>query len=309
MGQAGVVGVYCVHGTFTGNDVMGLMTEMTRIVPSLSRTLSRFGKQTVDLLAGEMGNFTPAYTATMEAGLSAGAGRTIPVLRFNWSSQNNHIGRADGAVRLLGSWPTWPVICPTCHPAPAAVNPNRPPPRVVLWGHSHAGNLFALLTTLLVAGKAARKQFFQATRCFYRSAGADGLICQPGTMGSNCSGRSRKVCRERPCQKTRRSPREPPLPYVDWHLTSSPSAPRSVMVGARLVTPICSISSITGRCRIGANTCPLSPRSTPHAGRGRGRLCAADWHCRQQYAAQLAGLEDRGVGQAACQTARAQPAS
>ncbi|MEO2045700.1 MAG: hypothetical protein ABGX16_03905 [Pirellulales bacterium] len=183
MGQAGVVAVYCVHGTFAGNDALGLMTELARVVPSLSKTLSQFGKQTVDWVAGEMGNFTPAYVAAMESGLSAGAGRSIPVIRFNWSSQNNHIGRADGAVRLLkelaclaksltdsdrpepqGPAATALASMPLATTAPAA----QSPPRIVLWGHSHAGNLFALLTNLLAANSTARKQFYRAARCFYR---------------------------------------------------------------------------------------------------------------------------------------------
>ncbi len=33
--------------------------------------------------------------------MAAGAERTIPVRQFHWSSQNNHIARADGAVRLI----------------------------------------------------------------------------------------------------------------------------------------------------------------------------------------------------------------
>ncbi len=168
LGQAGVVAVYCVHGTFTGNDALGLMTEIARIVPSLSRTLSQFGKKTVDLLAGEMGNFTPAYIATLEAGLSAGAGYRIPVLRFNWSSQNNHIGRADGAVRLLKELNALANGLPEVPLASTATNRSQLQPRVLLWGHSHAGNLFALLTNLLAAGSAARKHFYRATRSFYR---------------------------------------------------------------------------------------------------------------------------------------------
>jgi hypothetical protein len=170
LGQAGVVAVYCVHGTFAGNDALGLMTELARFVPSLSRTLSQIGKQTVDLLAGEMGNYTPAYAAALEAGLSAGAGRTIAVRQFNWSSQNNHIGRADGAVRMLEELAGLASQLPELPQSSAEVNLPQRTPRVILWGHSHAGNLFALLTNLMAASPAARKQFFRAARCFYRQS-------------------------------------------------------------------------------------------------------------------------------------------
>ena len=90
-----------MHGTFAGGDGLGLLTELARFAPGLSKSLSRLGKRAVDFVAGETGNYTSEYAAAMQAGLSEGAGRTIPVRLFNWSSQNNHVGRADGAVRLL----------------------------------------------------------------------------------------------------------------------------------------------------------------------------------------------------------------
>jgi len=128
-GQAGVAAVFCVHGTFSGNDALGLFTELGRFLPVLSKSLSRLGKRTVDFIAGETGNYTPEYVATMQAGLSAGAGRTIPVQRFNWSSQNNHIGRADGAVRLIEE------LARLATEIPDEAWQAEVTPRVVLWGH------------------------------------------------------------------------------------------------------------------------------------------------------------------------------
>lgn len=161
-GQAEVVAVYCVHGTFAGNDALGLLTELARFAPGLSNSLQRCGKRTVDLVTGESGNYTPEYVAAMEAGLSAGGGRTIPVRLFNWSSQNNHIGRADGAIRLLDELSRLATTMPT-----EVLNAANPP-RVVLWGHSHAGNVFALLTNLLGGDSEAREEFFAAARRFYQ---------------------------------------------------------------------------------------------------------------------------------------------
>jgi hypothetical protein len=161
-GQARVAAVYCVHGTFAGNDALGLLTELARFAPGLSESLGHLGKRTVDAIAGDSGNFIPEYVATFEAGLRAGAGRTIPVRLFNWSSQNNHIGRADGAVRLIDELARLATAMPA-----KELNADQPP-RVVLWGHSHGGNVFALVTNLLGANAAARDGFFHAARSFYR---------------------------------------------------------------------------------------------------------------------------------------------
>jgi len=160
-GKAGVAAVYCVHGTFSGNDALGLLTELRRFLPGLSKSLRRLGKRTVDLVAGETGNYTPQYVETLQAGLSAGAARTIPVRLFNWSSQNNHIGRADGAVRLIDQ------LARLATGLADEAWQAKLPPRVVLWGHSHAGNVFSLLTNLLGSDDATRDEFFKTARSFY----------------------------------------------------------------------------------------------------------------------------------------------
>ena len=160
-GRAGVAAIYCVHGTFSGNDALGLLTELARFTPELSESLRRIGKRAVDLIAGETGNYTPRYAATMQTTLSDGAKRTIPVRLFNWSSQNNHIGRADGAVRLLNE---------LARISTKFFENNREGesrPRVILWGHSHAGNVFSLMSNLLGADASARTEFFKAAQMFF----------------------------------------------------------------------------------------------------------------------------------------------
>ncbi len=151
-----------MHGTFSGNDALGLLTELSRFSPGLSGSLRRLGKRAVDLVAGETGNYTPQYVAAMQAALSEGAGRTIPVRLFNWSSQNNHIGRADGAIRLLDDLARLSVKLSE------ESDKSSPPSRVILWGHSHAGNVFSLLTNLLGADEAGRAEFFEVAQMFYR---------------------------------------------------------------------------------------------------------------------------------------------
>ncbi len=156
--SANVAAIYCVHGTFVGNDAFGLLTELSRFAPKLSQRCSQFGKRVIDLVAGDAGNYTRGFTQLLQDRLQRGAGRTIPARLFNWSSQNNHIARADGAIRLLAEL------------AELAEQEDSPQPlRVQLWSHSHGGNVLALLSQLLGADRDTRAAFFAAAKPFYRA--------------------------------------------------------------------------------------------------------------------------------------------
>ena len=111
--QAGVAAIYCVHGTFCGDDVLGLFTELEGWAPSVARPLRRWSKRAIDAVIGETGNYTPAFAERMQTALSASAPRPVPVRLFHWSSLNHHIGRADGAVRLLGELATFAEQLPS----------------------------------------------------------------------------------------------------------------------------------------------------------------------------------------------------
>jgi hypothetical protein len=163
--QAGIVAVYCVHGTFCGNDALGLFTEIEGRAPNLTEKLRRGGKRMFDWLLGETGNYTPEFAARMEASLSCGTEQDtprLPVRLFHWSSQNHHIARADGAVRLIDE------LCRLAEALPAYQLNGDHRPRVLLWSHSHGGNVFAILTNLLAADAAARGEFLEAARTFFR---------------------------------------------------------------------------------------------------------------------------------------------
>mgnify|MGYP002621516919 CR=1 FL=1 len=157
--KVNLAATYLVHGTFTGNDLLGLWTELRRYSPSLSESLRRFSKGVVDAVAGETGNYTSQFAATFQQGLTVGTGREIPVKLFHWSSQNNHIGRADGAISLVCELARLAEILPS----------TVENARVMLWGHSHGGNVLALLTNLLAADQATRQQFFDKARIFFES--------------------------------------------------------------------------------------------------------------------------------------------
>ena len=161
LANAKLAAVYLVHGTFTGNDVFGLLTELRRFSPGLSESLRRVTKGVVDGIAGETGNYTSQFAATFQEGLAVGTRHEVPVRLFHWSGQNNHIGRADGAIGL---------ICELAQLAESLSDADLMSPqqtRVMLWGHSHGGNVLAILTNLLAADRAARQEFFDAAREFF----------------------------------------------------------------------------------------------------------------------------------------------
>lgn len=151
--RASVSCIYLVHGTFVGSDAMGVLAELARIFPSASQAVRDVIKRIVDKVAGEVGNYTASYARTLESSLHAVGQPRIPVRLFHWSSENHHIGRADGAIRLID----------------ALASEDLPPgQRALLWGHSHAGNVFALVTNLLAGDRAKIDQFFDATSIYYR---------------------------------------------------------------------------------------------------------------------------------------------
>jgi len=145
--------VYLAHGTFVGPDALGALVELARIYPSASSPVRRLIKRIMDKITGEVGNYTGRYARQLESAIRPSDQARIPVWRFHWSSENNHIGRADGAVRLIDEL------------LALGLEPGQ---RVLLWGHSHAGNVFALATNLLAGNREAVEAFFHAAEIYYR---------------------------------------------------------------------------------------------------------------------------------------------
>lgn len=185
---AGVATIYLVHGTFVGADAWGALAALARVYPPLGEYLRPLAKDLADAMFGDRGNYTLRYAQVLEESLNGclergreGEGERgrfatptsplhpvppssplplspsqsapIAVRRFLWSSENHHLGRADAAVRLLDEL--------------ARASRERPG-RLLLWGHSHAGNVFALLTNLLGGDDPARGRFFEAAEIHYR---------------------------------------------------------------------------------------------------------------------------------------------
>jgi hypothetical protein len=155
----GVAAVYLMHGTFAGADALGLWTAASRFHAGFGQALRSMTKRIVDRTAGDGGNYTDAYATALASAINTGPrnpGATRPnwidVRRFTWSSENHHIGRADGAIRLLDELREQ-------HFAAGS--------RVLCWAHSHAGNVLALATNLLGSDRDTLARFFDACRIYY----------------------------------------------------------------------------------------------------------------------------------------------
>ena len=155
--RAGGVGcVYLVHGTFVGDDPAGLACALGRVSNALADGLRRATKSLVNRVVGDRGNFTRAYADELEQALNAtGVEPHIPVRVFDWSGANHHLARADAAVRLLDE---------------LLQHDASPTSRVLLLGHSHGGNVFALLSHLIAGESNDVAPFFKAARCHYYSS-------------------------------------------------------------------------------------------------------------------------------------------
>ena len=150
----GVAAIFLAHGTFVGPDALGVLAELARLYPSTGPAVRRVIKRIIDKITAEVGNYTGRYARCFESAINDDQdGPPIPVWRFQWSSENNHIGRADGAVRLIDELTALDL---------------QPGQRVLLWGHSHAGNVFALATNLLAGNRDAVEAFFEAAEIYYR---------------------------------------------------------------------------------------------------------------------------------------------
>jgi hypothetical protein len=150
---ADVRAIYLVHGSFVGADAFGLFRDVARVSHAAAEPLRLLQKQLLDALANDAGNYTIEFAKAFEEALSSDAEQGPAVRLFNWSSENNHIGRADGAIRLL---------------AEMLADESLVSGRVVVWAHSHGGNVLALMTNLLGGDARSRRRFFHATRPYYR---------------------------------------------------------------------------------------------------------------------------------------------
>lgn len=160
--DANVARIILVHGTMAGTDALGWYSHWQRVVPGLSKKLKTVYKSVVDRLAGDRGNFTEDYASKLQASLNAhkehgvvdAAETVIQVEQFHWTSENHHLGRSNAAVKLI-----------------KRLFEVENDGRVLLIGHSHAANVFALVSNLLVNSPEVNQKFFDASRHFNESSG------------------------------------------------------------------------------------------------------------------------------------------
>lgn len=153
---AGTHLVVFVHGSFVGNDPLALARAIEGAVPRLSRLASALRGLTraqVSRFLGDLSNFPPEYVSRLASATG------VPAIDFTWSGENHHVARVQEAVRLAGML------------AQHAQEDLGPEDRFLLVGHSHGGQLFALLSQLiapspaygeLVAAAAARGEDIRA---------------------------------------------------------------------------------------------------------------------------------------------------
>ena len=145
--------VYLVHGTFTGDDALGIARLVERYSASWADFGRRVGKRWVDRISEDVGNYPSEYQQQMATWLNTTLAQTsatrmsLPVRRFDWSSENLHTGRAIAAIELLNQ---------------LRLGMANGEHNVLLWGHSHAGNVFAIMTNLLGGTESDRERFFRA---------------------------------------------------------------------------------------------------------------------------------------------------
>ena len=147
--------VVLVHGTFMGDDPLGIADALKSVaesVPLLAGQLNRLAEASKEktrpfttAVTGDVGNYHEPYRKRFQE--LVGDDPQVELLSPTWSGQNNHLARADLAVRLLHQLLARPLLADQ---------------NVLLWGHSHAGNAFALLTNLLANHKPSVTQFFDA---------------------------------------------------------------------------------------------------------------------------------------------------
>jgi hypothetical protein len=136
-----VVAVVFAHGSFVGTDPLSALGTVERALPRgrmLAKALRRRTRTYVDRVLGDLGNFGPSYVRLFEQAI----GGSIPCTSFVWSSENHHLGRLEGALGLVRVLATHAEL-------------GAPRGRILVLGHSHAGQVFALVTQLLSRSLAA----------------------------------------------------------------------------------------------------------------------------------------------------------
>lgn len=126
--------IILTHGTFVGDDVFGITPLLEKNTSQINaafltkvKSIAALG---TDKIAGDQGKFTDKYKATLKEHMS----QNFQLDTFTWGSENNHAGRFRGFISLVKF---------------LVANPQKNSRgKTLLIGHSHAAQVFALLTRL-----------------------------------------------------------------------------------------------------------------------------------------------------------------
>jgi hypothetical protein len=150
--------VVLVHGTFMGADPFGISSTLNALADSLplaggplrllAAQLQERTQPLVTRLARDLGNYTQDFQLLFQQ--LVGDDPQIEFPQTPWSSENHHLARAELAVMLLEQLLSRPLA---------------EDQRVLFWGHSHAGNAFAILSNLLANHPESVDRFFAAAGC------------------------------------------------------------------------------------------------------------------------------------------------
>jgi hypothetical protein len=130
--------VVFVHGSFVGDDPLALARMLEGATPYLSRLASALRGLTraqVSRVLGDLSNFPREYVDALATATG------MEALEFTWSGENHHAARVHEAVRLAR------VL------ARHAGDTLERSDRFLLFGHSHGGQLFALLSQLIARSR------------------------------------------------------------------------------------------------------------------------------------------------------------
>lgn len=127
--------VFFVHGTFVGGDGSGLVSLFSDL---LNMNLEEQVKRLKDKGFEDTGNYTAGYVDEFCSLIANDICEGANSSRFIWSSGDYHKARLVGAIMLADK------VADQIRAK--AIKENE---RILLIGHSHAGQVFALLTNLL----------------------------------------------------------------------------------------------------------------------------------------------------------------
>ncbi|MDA9950976.1 hypothetical protein N9D31_00235 [Oligoflexaceae bacterium] len=137
MKKAGVEQVYFVNGTYAGFDPIDLINLAKNLFPRLpERFIAKVQAMNVaglNRIVKDTGNFLDRYVDLFSESVDL-----KKCDNFKWSSANHHAARVEGAIQLLASLGE-----------KVRKKEISSEARILFVGHSHAGQVFSLITQIL----------------------------------------------------------------------------------------------------------------------------------------------------------------